>query len=88
MFPTIPAPEERRTKKSRPSPRRLWRLIEEPTFELTATFTPCAVKALTVSTAASDDAPDRVGTTRFFAPLLAIHVSMERPIPPRPPAIR
>ncbi|CAG9954864.1 unnamed protein product [Clonostachys rosea f. rosea IK726] len=36
MFPTIPAPEERRMKKSRPSPRRLWRFTEEPTFERTA----------------------------------------------------
>ena len=42
----------------------------------------------TTSDAAAEAAPDLDGTSRYFAPLVAIHLSIERPMPPRPPAIR
>lgn len=48
----------------------------------------CSESSRTTSAAAAEAAPDLDGTSKDFTPLVAIHLSMERPIPPRPPATR
>lgn len=49
---------------------------------------PCSRSSLTIFTAASDLAPDLDGTMRFLAPFEAIHLRIDRPIPPSPPTTR
>ena len=50
------------------------------------TLMPNSASSLTNSAAAPEAAPDLDGTIRCRAPLEAIHLSMDLPMPPNPPA--
>jgi hypothetical protein len=50
--------------------------------------TPKRAISATNSVLASDFTPVLDGKIRYLAPLLAIHIEIDRPIPPSPPAIR
>lgn len=71
------------------SSRRMLRLAASDTSHLgAATVTPRACSCAIILAAALDEAPDRDGTIKCFAPRSAIQFKMARPRPPDPPAIR